>query len=73
MITAGDIPRGDITMTPQQKAQSFALFLGKDLLAKMGFGDDAEDGLPYVLAKMFPSGEHQLTTSSINLRTAGRW
>jgi len=45
MITAGQLPRGEFTFTPQQKAQTVGIFLGRDLLAKMGFSDDTEQRL----------------------------
>ena len=45
MMTAGELPRGGVSLTPQQKAQTVALFLGRDLLAKLGFGDQAEERL----------------------------
>jgi translocation and assembly module TamB len=38
LLTAGEIPRDDLTFSPQQKAQRFAIFLGQRLLAKLGFG-----------------------------------
>jgi len=42
LLSAGEIPREDITMTPQQKAQRFALFFGQRVLSKLGFGGDSE-------------------------------
>ncbi len=42
MITAGQVPQGALTLTPQQKAQTMALFFGRDLLAKLGLGDQAQ-------------------------------
>jgi translocation and assembly module TamB len=45
MVTAGELPRGELTLTPQQKAQTVAMFLGRDLLSKLGFGDQAESRL----------------------------
>jgi translocation and assembly module TamB len=47
MVTAGQIPRSDYTLTPQQKAQTVALFLGKDLLSKLGLGGQGEDRLNF--------------------------
>lgn len=45
MVTAGELPRGELTLTSQQKAQTMAMFLGRDLLAKLGFGDQTEQRL----------------------------
>lgn len=45
MVTAGEIPGGAHSLSAQQKAQTYAMFLGRDLLAKLGFGDDAESRL----------------------------
>jgi translocation and assembly module TamB len=39
MTTAGELPKTGFTLSPQQRAQTAALFVGKDLLAKLGFGD----------------------------------
>jgi translocation and assembly module TamB len=47
MVTAGEIPRSDYTLTPQQKAQTVALFLGKDLLAKLGIGGQGDERLNF--------------------------
>ncbi|HYG36524.1 MAG TPA: translocation/assembly module TamB domain-containing protein, partial [Clostridia bacterium] len=45
MVTAGEMPRGTVTLTPQQRAQTMALFLGRDLLAKLGVGDQGQERL----------------------------
>ena len=45
MITAGQLPQGSFTLTPQQRAQTVALFLGRDLLSKLGLGDQSQDRL----------------------------
>jgi translocation and assembly module TamB len=47
MLTAGELPKGGYTLTPSQRAQTMALFLGKDLLAKLGFGDQSEERLSF--------------------------
>lgn len=39
MVTAGQMPQGTFTLTPQQRAQTVALFLGRDLLSKLGLGE----------------------------------
>jgi translocation and assembly module TamB len=45
MITAGQLPQGSFTLTPQQRAQTVALFLGRDLLSKLGLGDQSQERL----------------------------
>lgn len=45
MITAGQLPPGTFTLTPQQRAQTVALFLGRDLLSKLGMGDQSQERL----------------------------
>lgn len=39
LLTAGEIPSGEYTLTAQQRAQTLAMFLGRELLSKLGFGD----------------------------------
>lgn len=45
LVTAGELPRGEYSLSAQQRAQGLALFLAKDLLAKIGLGDGAEQRL----------------------------
>jgi translocation and assembly module TamB len=45
MITAGQLPQGAFNLTPEQRAQTVALFLGRDFLSKLGFGDQSQDRL----------------------------
>jgi translocation and assembly module TamB len=45
MVTAGQLPAGEFTMTTQQRAQTVAVFLGRDLLARFGLEDQAEERL----------------------------
>jgi translocation and assembly module TamB len=45
MITAGELPREEQVLSTQQRAQTVAVFLGRELLAKLGFGDNAEQRL----------------------------
>jgi len=42
MLTAGQLPREEQALTPQEKAQRFALFLGERLLAKLGIGGTSD-------------------------------
>jgi translocation and assembly module TamB len=42
MLTAGELPRDEITFSPQQKAQRFAVFVGSKILNSLGFGGTSE-------------------------------
>jgi translocation and assembly module TamB len=42
LLTAGQFPRDELSMTPQQKAERFALFLGQRLLSKFGFAGTSD-------------------------------
>ena len=42
LLSAGELPRDELTFSPQQKAQRFAVFLGQRLLSKLGIGGDEE-------------------------------
>jgi translocation and assembly module TamB len=45
MVTAGTLPGGTYSLTPQQRAQTMALFLGRDLLNTLGVGEQTEQRL----------------------------
>jgi translocation and assembly module TamB len=47
MLTAGEMPRGTVNLTPSQKAQTVAVFFGRDFLARFGIGDESEDRLTF--------------------------
>jgi translocation and assembly module TamB len=42
MMTAGELPRDEITFSTQQKAQRFAIFVGSKVLTSLGFGGTSE-------------------------------
>jgi translocation and assembly module TamB len=71
MITAGQLPQGAYTLSPQQRAQTVALFLGRDLLSKLGFGDQSQERL------MIKSGEEiseqGRPTYSVEYKVTDRW
>src|SRR5262249_19034310 len=71
MVTAGEVPHGTLNLTPQQKAQTVAVFFGKDLLAKLGFGDEGTDRLT------FQSGEDVTDqgkpTYNVEFKLTDRW
>jgi translocation and assembly module TamB len=45
MVTAGELPREERSLSTQQRAETLALFVGKDLLTRLGFGDKQEQRL----------------------------
>jgi translocation and assembly module TamB len=45
MITAGQLPGPQQVVSTQQRAQAFALFLGRDVLSRLGIGDESEQRL----------------------------
>lgn len=51
LLTAGELPQGAFSLTPQQRAQTLAMFLGRDLLSKLGFAAETDQRL------MIHSGE----------------
>ena len=71
MITAGQLPQGAFNLTPQQRAQTVALFLGRDLLSKLGFGDQSQERLT------ISSGEEvsvqNKPTYRVEYKVAPRW
>jgi len=71
MITAGDLPRDERSLTTQQRAETLALYVGRDLLTRLGFGDEREQRLT------FHSGE-QLSdqgrpTYNVEYQLTPRW
>jgi translocation and assembly module TamB len=45
MVTAGEMPRRQEILTGARRAQALAVYLGRDALARFGFGDQAEERL----------------------------
>jgi translocation and assembly module TamB len=71
MVTAGQLPRQQLTLSNQQRAEALGIFLGRDLLAKLGFGDSVEQRLT------IHSGEQislqGAPTYSVEYRLNKRW
>jgi translocation and assembly module TamB len=71
MVTAGELPRTGATLSPQERAQTAALFVGKDLLAKLGFGDSSEPRLSITSGQeMSQEGK---PTYNIEYKLTDRW
>lgn len=71
MVTAGELPKTGFTLSPQQRAQTAALFVGKDLLAKLGFGDSGEPRLTIVSGEEM--SEEGKPTYNIEYKLTDRW
>ena len=71
MVTAGELPKGGYTLTPAQRAQTMALFLGKDLLSKVGLGDQSEERLTFSSGQEI--SETGKPTYSLEYKLAKRW
>jgi translocation and assembly module TamB len=71
MVTAGELPKGGYTLTPTQRAQTMALFLGKDLLGKLGAGDQSQERLTFSSGQEI--SETGKPTYSIGYRLSDRW
>jgi translocation and assembly module TamB len=71
MVTAGQLPRGGYNLNPQQRAQTMALFLGKDLLSKLGFGDQSEERLSFSSGQDI--SETGKPTYSLEYKLTDRW
>jgi translocation and assembly module TamB len=71
MVTAGELPKTGYTLSPQQRAQTAALFVGKDLLAKLGFGDSGEPRLTIISGAEI--SEEGKPTYEIEYKLTDRW
>jgi translocation and assembly module TamB len=71
LVTAGELPSDDFTLTPQQKAQTVAVFLGRDLLTKLGVGDDSEERLTIQSGEQM--SEQGKPTYSVEYKLTERW
>jgi translocation and assembly module TamB len=71
MLTAGQLPQGSYTLTPQQRAQTVALFLGKDLLAKLGLSDQTQERLTIRSGEEI--SEQGRPTYHVEYRLTQRW
>jgi translocation and assembly module TamB len=71
MITAGELPREERSLSTQQRAQTLAIFVGRDLLAKLGFGDDKEQRLTMQSGEQL--SEQGRPTYSVEYQLTPRW
>jgi translocation and assembly module TamB len=71
MVTAGEMPSGSFTLTPQQRAQTMALFLGRDVLAKFGIGDQGQQRLTIKSGEQI--SEQGRPTYDVEYKLSDRW
>ena len=71
MLTAGEVPRNEPSLSPQQKAQTVAIFFGKDLLARLGLSDQAEERLTVRSGEEM--SERGTPTYNVEYKLTDRW
>jgi translocation and assembly module TamB len=71
MVTAGQLPAGEFTMTTQQRAQTVAVFLGRDLLERFGLEDQAEERL--IIRSGQEITEQGRPTYEVEFKLSPRW
>jgi translocation and assembly module TamB len=71
MATAGELPHGVYTLTAQQRAQTVAVFLGRDLLSKLGIGDQSEQKLTLISGQEI--SEQGKPTYQVEYKLTDRW
>lgn len=71
MVTAGQLPQGTFNLTSQQRAETLALFLGRDLLAKLGIGDQGQQRL--ILHSGEEISEQGKPTYRVEYKLSDRW
>ncbi len=71
MVTAGEMPQGTFTLSSQQRAQTVALFLGRDVLSKLGLGDQAQQRLTIRSGEQIT--EQGRPTYNVEYKLTDRW
>ena len=71
MVTAGEVPFAESTVTTQQRASRLAVFLGRSLLSEFGLGEGAADRLT-IRSGEYVSEQGQ-QTYSLEYRLSKRW
>ena len=71
MITAGELPREGRSLSTQSRAQTLAVYLGKDLLTRLGFGDDKEQRLSIHSGEQL--SEQGRPTYTVEYELTDRW
>jgi translocation and assembly module TamB len=71
LVTAGQLPSGGYTLSTQQKAETFGMFLGRDLLSRLGFGDQTQQRL--IIHSAEEISETGKPTYSVEYKLNDRW
>ena len=71
MITAGEIPSGSYAFTAEKRAQTLAVFLGRDLLTRLGVQDGGEQNL--IVRSGEDISEAGRPTYHVEYRLSDRW
>ena len=71
MLTAGELPKNEFSLTAQQKAQTVAIFFGRDLLSRVGVGDQGEERLSVRSGEEI--SERGTPTYTIEYKLSNRW
>jgi translocation and assembly module TamB len=71
MLTAGELPRSEFAFTTQQKASRLALFFGRDMLLRLGVGEETAERL--VIRSGEEVAEQGGLTYYIEYRLSDRW
>jgi hypothetical protein len=71
MLTAGEIPRTDITFSTRERANRLAVFFAKNLLTQLGFGEGAAERLTIRPGEQI--AEQGGVTYYIEYRLTDRW
>src|SRR5436305_369944 len=66
-----ELPLGGLSLSRPQRAQSLVLFVGGDLLAKLGFGDDKEQRLTIQSGEQL--SEQGRPTYNVEYELTPRW
>ena len=70
MLTAGELPRDEITFSTEQKAQRFVIFAGSQFLTSLGFGGGADRLTIRSGEEISESGS---TTYDVEYKLTDRW
>jgi translocation and assembly module TamB len=70
LVTAGDVP-SQTHLSTQQRAQTMAVFIGRDLLTRLGFSDEGESRLSFHSGQEIT--EEGKPTYNLEYRLSDRW
>ena len=71
MLTTGELPQSGTTFSTQQRAGKLAMFVGQNLLSRLGFGDSSEERLTIRSGESFSEQGRQ--TYSIEYKFEDDW